>query len=89
MTFLALFKALISALHNQKSEIEIDVFLCLPSSLVLTVLTELFVPSPTEVKANTWNSYSVYLRSPPIVLVKVFPSIIGSVVADPAEVFFL
>ena len=73
----------------RKSEIEIDVLICLPSSLVLTVLTEPFVPSPTEVKANTCNSYSVYLRSPVTVLVKMSPSLIGTVIADPTKPFFL
>ena len=56
--------------------------------MVLTVLTELFGPSPTEVKANTWNSYSVYLRRPVTVLVKVFPLLISSMLGDP-EPFFL
>ena len=40
-------------------------------------------------KANTSNSYSVYLRRPVTVLVKVFPSLISPVLADAAEPFFL
>ena len=35
----------------------------LPSSLVLSNTTELFGPSPTDVKANTLNSYSVFFFS--------------------------
>ena len=61
----------------------------LPSSFVLSVNFELFGPSPAEVKANTWNSYSVYLRSPVTVLVKVFPSLTVSYFADPEEPFLL
>ena len=61
----------------------------LPSSFVLSVNLELFGPSPTEVKANTWNSYSVYIRSPVTVLVKVFPLLIAKTFADPEEPFFL
>ena len=34
-----------------------------PSSIVVLKTVELFGPSPAEVKANTWNSYSVYLSS--------------------------
>ena len=36
----------------------------LPSSNVLLTSTALFGPSPAEVRANTWNSYSVYFLSP-------------------------
>ena len=61
----------------------------LPPSFVLSVNVELFGPSPTEVKANTRNSYSVYIRSPVTVLVKVFPLLISSMLADPEEPFFL
>ena len=60
----------------------------LPSSFVLPLNVELFGPSPTEVKANTWNSYSVYFRRPVTVFVKVVP-LITSVLADPEEPFFL
>ena len=42
-----------------------------PSSFVLTTLTGLAGPSPTDEKANTWNSYSVYLSNPVASLVRV------------------
>ena len=60
----------------------------LPSSFVLSVNVELFGPSPTEVKAKTWNSYSVYFRRPVTVFVKVVP-LISSELSDPAEPFLL
>ena len=60
----------------------------LPSSFVLSTLTELFGPSPTDVKANTSNSYSVYLSSPVTSLVNVDTVLIDTVVDDPAESFF-
>ena len=62
----------------------------LPSSLVLLDFTELRGPSPTEVKANTLNSYSVYLASPVTVLERIAPLVIISVVVgEPAGFFFL
>ena len=67
---------------------EISLAFNLPSSFVLSVKLELLGPSPTEEKANTWNSYSVYFRRPVTVFVKVVP-LISSVLADPAEPFFL
>ena len=42
-----------------------------PSSFVLTTLTGLAGPFPTDEKANTWNSYSVYLPRPVTSLVRV------------------
>ena len=46
--------------------IKMTVFICyiLPSSFVLTTLTGLAGPLPTDEKANTLNSYSVYLSKP-------------------------
>ena len=61
----------------------------IPSSIVLCTSTGLFGPSPSEVKANTWNSYSVYLSSPVTFLLNVDPLLIVKVVADPTEPFFL
>lgn len=40
-------------------------------------------------KANTCNSYSVYLSSPVTTLLRVAPLLIVKVVTDPAEPFFL
>ena len=60
----------------------------LPSSFVLSVNLELFGPSPADVKANTWNPYSVYFRRPVTVFVKVVP-LMSSELSDPAEPFLL
>ena len=59
-----------------------------PSSIVLSATEVLFGPSPTEVKANTSNSYSVYSSSPVTTLVNVAPLFIATTVGDPAESFF-
>ena len=46
----------------------------LPSSLVLSVTTELLGPSPALVNADTWNSYPVNFPSPVIVVERTVPS---------------
>ena len=62
----------------------------LPTSrAVLTVLMSVLGPSPTAVKANTWTSYSVYLRSPVILFLKVVPPWTTTVFSDSAEPFLL
>ena len=61
----------------------------LPSSIVLSDSTELFGPSPTEVNANTWNSYSVYSSSPVTTFNRVDPLLIVIWVDDPEEPFSL
>ena len=50
---------------------------------------ELFGPSPTEVKANTWNSYSVYFASPVTSLIRFSPPFIINFNGGPTESFFL
>ena len=61
----------------------------LPSSIVLSTATELSGPSPWDVKANTWNSYSVYLSRPLITPEKVVPPLLVSTCIDPINPFFL
>ena len=56
----------------------------LPSSNVLLTSTALFCPSPAEVRANTWNSYSVYFLRPVtfldiIIALLIFLTVGGSV----------
>ena len=59
-----------------------------PSSFVLATLTNDFGPSPTEVKANNSNSYSVYLSSPVNVFERLVPFSTICLVSFPAEPFF-
>ena len=59
------------------------------SSFVLWTLKEVFGPSPTEVNANTSNSYSVYSSSPVTSFVRVDPLLIVIWVDDPEEPFLL
>lgn len=58
-----------------------------PSFKVLSTREELFGPSPAEVKANIWNSYSVYLTSPVKSLVLVAPLLIVVTFARPRKLF--
>ena len=69
--------------------IKISVSKFLPSSFVLATSMELFGPSPTEVKANTWNSYSVYVASPMTSLIRFPPPFIINFNDGPREPFFL
>ena len=48
----------------------------LPSCIVFSDSTVLLGPSPTEVNANTSNSYSVYSSSPATTFVRVNPPLI-------------
>ena len=66
-----------------------DKWKLLPSSFVLLTTTELFGPSPVEVKANTWNSYSVYLSRPVTFLFNVDSLLIERTVPGTEELFFL
>ena len=59
----------------------------LPSSFVVSDFTVLFGPSPTEVKANTLNSYFVYLESPMTSVVRTALSLISSMVCEPEDPF--
>ena len=69
--------------------IKISVSRFLPSSFVLSTTMELFGPSPAEVKANTWNSYSENFASPLTSLIRFSPPFIVNFNGDPAEYFFL
>ena len=82
---------LINIQHTINTAMRLSSFpIChIPSSIVLSTSTELFGPSPSEVKANTLNSYSVYLSSQVTFLLNVDPLLIVKVVADPPEPFFL
>ena len=85
-----LFACFFTMLFSQLMLDIIDINCPLPSSFVLSVFRGLFGPSPTEVNANTWNSYSVYLRSPVTALDRVAPSfMVSGVVAEPTGSFFL
>ena len=59
----------------------------IPASFVLSTSTGLFGPSPLEVSANTWNSYSVNLSSPVTFLLNIDPLPINNTVADPPPFF--
>ena len=61
----------------------------LPSCIVFSDSTVLLGPSPTEVNANTSNSYSVYSSSPVTTFVRVDPPLMVILVDDPEELFFL
>ena len=60
-----------------------------PSSFVLLTTTELLGPSPTDVKATTWNSYSEYLSSPVTTWLWIVPLLIFKIAGNPPESFFL
>ena len=61
----------------------------LPSSLVLWTMTELLGPSPAELKANTWNSYTAYLSRPVTVLVWITAFLIFMMVGGSWNSFLL
>ena len=72
------------------SKTTLAVTLALPSSLVLTTITELFGPSPSEEKANTLNSYFVNLSKPVTFLARTVALFMSSmVVGESAAYFFL
>ena len=61
----------------------------LPSCIVFLDSIVLLGPSPTEVNADTSNSYSVYSSSPVTTFVRVDPLLIVIWVDDPDEPFLL
>ena len=56
--------------------------------MVFTTTGEVFGPSPTEVKANTSNSYSVLFSNPVTSLLNAVPLLMVKVLARPTEPLF-
>ena len=78
----------ISSITNYDHFISFTFIYHIPSSLVLFTSTGLFGPSPSEVYARTWNSYSVNLSSPVTFLLNINPLLMVKVVSDQPKPFF-